>query len=86
MNCQCERRVQEGDMTILELQEALLSGRLEYGELGRIPEVKTILALKTRLERVRSWGGAFGTVDFSGEVKEILGETNRDLRPQQVAL
>lgn len=86
MNCECERRVQEGGITILDLQEALLSGRLEYGELRAIPDITAFLALKTRLERVRSWGGPFGTIDFSEEVKKILSQTNSDLRPQHVAL
>ena len=86
MNCECERRVQEGGITIQDLQEGLLSGRLEYGEIHGIPEIAAFSALKTRLARVRSWGGPYGTVDFSEEVKKILGERHSDLRQEQVAL
>ena len=84
MNCECKRRVQERGRTILELQEVLASERLEDGELCGNPDITALMALKIRLERVQSWGGPFSTIEFSEEVKELLGDMNSPLRHQEV--
>ena len=84
MNCECKRRVQERGGTILELQEVVASERLEDGELCGNPEITGLMALKIRLERVQRWGGPYSKVEFSEEVKEILGDMNSPLRHQEV--
>jgi len=86
MSIECKRRTQEGASTILELQEALSSGRLGDGEFGGVTEIPALMGLKSRLERVRSWGGHYNQVEFSEEVREILGEMNNPLRHEHVAL
>ena len=85
MNCESKRRTQGRNSTILELQEALLSERLKNGELSRATDIPTLMALKARLERVRSWGGPFSKIEFSEEIQEILGDINSPLRRQEVA-
>ena len=85
MTCDCKRRTHEVARTILELQEALSSGQLEEGELREITEIPALMALKARLERVQSWGGQFRQVEFSEEVREILGEMNNPLRHEYIA-
>ena len=85
MNCECKRRTHEGASTILELQEALLSERLEDGGLCEVTDITALMVLETRLERVRSWGGPFSEIDFSEDLKDILREMNCKLRHQHVA-
>jgi hypothetical protein len=85
MECDCKRRTQEGASTILELQEALSSGRLGDGELSGVTDIPALMGLKARLERVKSWGGQYSQVEFSENVKEILGEVNNPLRHEYVA-
>ena len=84
MNCECKRRVQNKSGTILELQELLASEQLENDELSGGTDLRALMALRTRLERVQRWGGSYSTIEFSEEIKEILGETNSPLRPQEV--
>ena len=84
MNCECKRRVQERGRTILELQELLASERLENGESCGIPDITALMALQIRLERVQRWGGPYSKIEFSEEVKEILGDMNSPLRRQKV--
>ena len=84
MSCECKRRVQERGGTILELQEVVASERLEDGESCGIPDITGLMALKIRLERVQRWGGPYSKVEFSEEVKEILGDMNSPLRHQEV--
>ena len=85
MNCECKRRTQGRNRTILELQEALLSERLEDSGLCGVTDISALMVLETRLERVRSWGGPFSEIDFSEDLKDILRERNCKLRHQQVA-
>ncbi|GEM_PF-4211818 len=85
MNCECKRRTQGRNSTIQDLQEALLSERLEVGELCEVRELTALMELTTRLERVRSWGGPFSEIDFSEGIKDILGEKNSPLRHHHVA-
>ena len=84
MNCECKRRAQEKGGTILGLQELLASDRLENGDLRVIPDIAALMALKIRLERVQRWGGPYNKIDFSEEIKEILGDINSPLRKQEV--
>ena len=85
MNCDCKRRTQEVSSTILELQEALSSGRLGDGEFNGVTDIPALIGLKARLERVKSWGGQYSQVEFSEEIQEILGDVNNPLRHEYVA-
>lgn len=85
MNCECKQRTQGRNSTILELQEALLSERLNDGELCEVTDITALMALKTRLERIQDWGGSFSEIDFSENVKGVLGEMNCPMRHEHVA-
>ena len=66
------------------MQELLASEQLEDNEFSGSADLRALMALQTRLERIQRWGGSYSTIEFSEEIKAILGETNSPLRPQAV--